>query len=63
MINKDEVIKIINQYIEAIQKDLDYYYTSTDFNLTEDQKTIVEYKVMQKYILNQLKEEFKEVKN
>lgn len=66
MINKKEVIKIIDQYIEVIQKDLDYYYITSDFNLTEDQQKIVDYKVMQKVILNEVLkdiENLEEVKN
>lgn len=58
--SKKEIIKIIDSYIEAIQKDLDYYYEISDFNLTEEQQKIVDFKIMQKVILNQLKDEFRE---
>lgn len=58
--SKKEVLKIIDSYIEVLEKDINYYNNIEFYMLTEDQKHILDIRVMQKFILEQLKEEFRE---
>lgn len=58
--SKKEIIEIIDSYIEVLEKDINYYYNIEFYLLTEDQKHILDIRVMQKFILEQLKDEFRE---